>query len=43
MRAIGKMLNPRSVAVVGATPKGSYGGRLFDALLKSQDRVRLYP
>jgi acetyltransferase len=44
MHSIDKMLNPRSIAVVGASPKsGGYGGRLFDALLKSQDRVRLYP
>lgn len=43
MQSIDKMLNPRSIAVVGASPKGGYGGRLFDALLKSKDRVRLYP
>ena len=44
MHSIDKMLNPRSIAVVGASPKsGGYGGRLFDALLKSKDRVRLYP
>lgn len=43
MQSIDKMLNPRSIAVVGASPKGGYGGRLFDALLKAKDRVRLYP
>ena len=43
MRAIDKMLNPRSIAVVGATPKGSYGGRLMAAVLKSKDRVPVYP
>ena len=43
MRSIGKMLNPRSIAVVGATPKGGYGGRLLNALLKAKDRVRIYP
>src|SRR5688572_19048066 len=43
MRAIDKMLNPRSIAVVGATPKGSYGGRLIAATLKSKDRVPVYP
>jgi acetyltransferase len=43
MSSIHKMLNPRSIAVVGATPKGGYGGRLFDAVLKSKDRVRVYP
>ena len=43
MRSIDKMLNPRSIAVVGATPSGSYGGRLLGAVLKSKDRVRVYP
>jgi acetyltransferase len=37
------MLHPRSVAVVGATPRLQYGGRFFAAMLKSSDRVRLYP
>ncbi len=43
MRSIDKMLNPRSIAVVGASPKGGYGGRLLTALLKSRNRVRIYP
>ncbi len=43
LKAIDRMLNPRSVAVVGATPKGGYGGRLLAALLKAKDRVRIYP
>ena len=43
MRAIDKMLKPQSIAVVGASPKGGYGGRLWDAVLKAKDRVRLYP
>ncbi len=43
MRSIDCMLNPRSIAVVGATPKGSYGGRFINAVLKSRDRVRVYP
>jgi acetyltransferase len=43
LRAIDRMLNPRSIAVVGATPKGGYGGRLFNAVLKAKDRVRIYP
>ncbi len=43
MKSIGRMLNPRSIAVIGASPKGGYGGRLLNALLKSKDRVRLYP
>ena len=42
-RSIDKMLNPRSIAVVGATPKGGYGGRLLTAVMKAQDRVRIYP
>ncbi len=43
MRSIDKMLNPRSIAVVGASPKGGYGGRLFDAVLKCKERVHIYP
>ena len=43
MRSIDKMLNPRSIAVVGATPKGGYGGRLLTAVLKAKDRIRIYP
>ena len=43
MRSIHKMLNPRSIAVVGASPKGGYGGRLLTAVLKAKDRVRIYP
>jgi acetyltransferase len=43
LRSIDRMLNPRSIAVVGASPKGGYGGRLFNAVLKSKDRVRVYP
>ena len=43
LRSIDKMLNPRSIAVVGASPKGGYGGRLFDAVVKCKDRVHVYP
>ena len=43
MRAIERMLKPRSIAVVGASPKGGYGGRLLNAVLRSKDRVRVYP
>ena len=43
LRSIDKMLNPKSIAVVGASPKGGYGGRLVNAVLKSKDRVRVYP
>lgn len=43
MRSIHKMLNPRSIAVVGATPKDNYGGRFLSAVLRSKDRIRVYP
>jgi acetyltransferase len=43
LRSIDRMLNPRSVAVIGATPKGGYGGRLLTALLRSKDHVNIYP
>jgi len=43
MRSIDKMLNPRSIAVVGASPSGGYGGRLLNAVLRSRDRIRIYP
>src|ERR1044072_2797474 len=43
MRSIHKMLNPRSIAVVGAAAKGGYGGRLLTAVLRAKDRVRIYP
>lgn len=43
MRSIDKMLNPRSIAVVGASAKGGYGGRLLNAVLRAKERVRIYP
>src|SRR5256885_12859674 len=43
MAAIHKMLNPRSIAIVGATPRLQYGGRFLAAALKARDRVRVYP
>ena len=43
MASIHKMLNPQSVAVVGATPRMQYGGRLLNALLRARDRVQVYP
>jgi acetyltransferase len=43
LASIDKMLNPSSIAVVGATPRMQYGGRFLAAALKSQDRVRVYP
>lgn len=43
MSSIDRMLNPKSVAVVGATPRMQYGGRFLNAMLKAQDRVNVYP
>jgi acetyltransferase len=37
------MLKPRSIAVVGASSKGGYGGRLFNAVVKAKERVKIYP
>ncbi|MGE0223765.1 MAG: acetate--CoA ligase family protein [Acetobacteraceae bacterium] len=42
MASIHKMLNPRSIAIVGATPRMQYGGRMLAAALKARDRVRVY-
>src|SRR5205809_6433937 len=42
MASIHKMLNPRSIAIVGATPRMQYGGRFLAAALKANDRVRVY-
>src|ERR1700739_3504342 len=42
MASIHKMLNPRSIAVVGATPRMQYGGRFLAAALKAKDRIRVY-
>src|SRR5499426_1706699 len=42
MASIHKMLNPRSLAVIGATPRQQYGGRFLGAALKAKDRVRVY-
>src|SRR6201981_228766 len=42
MASIRKMLNPRSIAIVGATPRMQYGGRVLAAALKAQDPGRGY-
>jgi acyl-CoA synthetase (NDP forming) len=42
MASIHKMLNPSSIAIVGATPRMQYGGRFLAAALKAKDRVRVY-
>ncbi len=43
MRSIYRMLNPASIAVVGATPRLQYGGRFLQAALRAKDRVKVYP
>ena len=42
MASIHTMLNPRSLAIVGATPRQQYGGRMLAAALRMQDRVKVY-
>lgn len=42
LASIHTMLNPRSFAIVGATPRQQYGGRMLAAALKMQDRVKVY-
>src|SRR5437868_8020159 len=42
MASIRKMLKPRSIAIIGATPRLQYGGRFLAAVLKAKDRVRVY-
>ena len=43
MASIDKMLNPSSIAIVGASPRMQYGGRMLAAVLKAKDRIRVYP
>jgi len=43
LAAIHTMLHPRSIAVIGATPRQQYGGRLLNAVLRAGDRLRVYP
>jgi len=43
LQSIDRMLNPRSVAVVGATERPQYGGRFLRSVLASQDKLRVYP
>jgi acetyltransferase len=42
LRSIHRMLNPATIAVVGATPRLQYGGRFLRAALRAADRVRVY-
>ena len=41
--SIRRMLQPASIAVVGATPRPQYGGRFLRSVLQSKDKVRVYP
>ncbi len=43
LSSIHNMLNPRSIAVVGATPRMQYGGRMLAAALKAGERINVYP
>jgi acetate---CoA ligase (ADP-forming) len=43
LHSIHRMLNPASIAVVGASPRLQYGGRFLRAALQAGDRVRVYP
>ena len=44
LASIHKMLNPQSIAVVGATERMQYGGRFLRAAMQSAERgVRVYP
>ena len=42
-RSIRRMLEPQSIAVVGATPRPQYGGRFLRSVLEAEDKVRVYP
>ncbi len=42
MASIHTMLNPRSLAIVGATPRHEYGGRMLSAALRMKERVNVY-
>ncbi len=43
LASIHKMLNPRSLAIVGATTRLQYGGRMLAAALKASGRLKVYP
>jgi acyl-CoA synthetase (NDP forming) len=43
LQSIHRMLNPSSIAIVGATPRLQYGGRFLRAALLAGDRLRIYP
>ena len=41
--SINKMVNPGSIAVVGATERMEYGGRFLRSVLRAGEGVRVYP
>lgn len=43
LNSIHTMLNPKSMAIVGATPRMQYGGRFLSAALRGKDKLRIYP
>jgi len=43
MKSIETMLQPQSIAVIGATPRLQYGGRFLNNLLETRYSGRLYP
>ena len=43
LASIHKMLNPRSIAVVGATERMQYGGRFLRSVMQAGDSVEVYP
>lgn len=43
LKSIHTMLNPKSMAIVGATPRMQYGGRFLNAALRGKDKVNIYP
>jgi acetyltransferase len=43
LNSIDKMLNPGSIAVVGATERMQYGGRFLRSVLRAGEDIRVYP
>lgn len=42
MASIHKMLNPRSIAVIGATARMQYGGKFLKRILNYKDRLQIF-
>jgi acyl-CoA synthetase (NDP forming) len=43
LASIHAMLNPSSIAIIGATPRMQYGGKFLKRVLAYEDRLRVYP